>query len=353
MENDLATQNEPVVTMEDTIQSTLDSIKERDSTAAEDLKTAAAENGQQSAKPDRTRASDGKFAKTASEPTQVAEPNKSATAQPENAGAAVVENAAAPVTSAIAAAPSSWTAAGKAEWAKLSPVAQQEVTKRESDFHKGVEQYREAATYGQSIQRAIAPFENTIKHFNVTPEVAIQTLFKTDHTLRYGTPEQKLSTIHQIAQNFGIDLSQPAPQIDHNALRLQQQLDARDQELQQLKTSQQQRENDELNSHIEQAKQGKEHFDVVRNEMSALLQAGTAKDLNEAYEMAVWARPDLRQSLLNKQIEERRAEEARVAAQARAASASNVARRGTLPAQRAVGTMDDTIRSTLDSIRSR
>jgi hypothetical protein len=141
--------------------------------------------------------------------------------------------------------------------------------------------------------------------------------------------------------------------MDPNTQYLQQQLQHTQRQLHSLTTSQAQREQAELNSMIEQAKQGKEHFDVVRKEMAALMDAGTAKDINEAYDMAVWARPDLRASLLAKQQAEQRAEQARIAQQAQAAAATNVPRRGTLPAQRPVGSMDDTIRATLDAIRSR
>jgi hypothetical protein len=352
MDNDLATQdnietelNEP--TMDETIQSTLDSIKSRDSEAAAELEQHATEA---ESKPQKQRAPDGKFAKA----KDVQVDKQQAEIHGETSESGAPEQTQVPqAQTSNANPPSSWTAAAKAEFSKLNPVIQQEVLKRESDFHKGVEQYREAANYAQSIRNVIAPYENTIRQVGVTPEVAIRELFKKDAELRHPDENVRRAAIYQLARHAGIDLSQGMQQIDPTALRMHQQLMEREAELNQIKTSQAQREQQELNSFLEQAKQGKEHFDSVRNEMAALLQAGTAKDINQAYEMAIWARPDLRQSLLAKQQEERRAEQVKIAQAAKAAAATNVARRGTMQAQKAVGTMDDTIKATLEKIRSR
>jgi hypothetical protein len=348
MDNDQATLNEPVEeqSMDDTIRQTLESIKERDNEASAEL-SANAEQTEE--KPAKQRAPDGKFAKA--ETTAETETNSAVSVQTEAASTAPE---AAPVVAEQP--PSSWTAAGKAEWAKLPEGVRQEVLKREADFHKGVEQYRAQANFAQVVHKAIAPYENTLRQLNIAPDVAINSLLSADHKLRHGSPAEKLQNFAQLAQMYGIDLSQGLPQaqqIDPNTQYLQQQLQQTQQQLQHLSASQAQREQAELNSMIEQAKQGKEHFDVVRKEMAALLEAGTAKDINQAYDMAVWARPDLRANLLAKQQEEQRAAQAKIAQQAKAAAVTNVPRRGTLPAQRPVGTMDETIKATLDAIRSR
>lgn len=350
MDNDLATQDdlntdvEP--TMEDTIQSTLDSIKSRES----DENQNEAEQ-----KPSKPRTEDGKFAKQRNDAKPVDSGASQEASDKPIAGESqpAIQEAAHAETAQTTQAPSSWTAEAKAEFAKLTPVIQKEVLKRESDFHKGVEQYRESANYAQTIKSVIAPYENTIKQVGVTPEVAVRELFKKDAELRHPDENVRRAAIYQLARNAGIDLSRGMQQVDPNVLRVHQQKAELEQQLHQLKTSHEQREQQELNSFLEQSKQGKEHFDTVRPEMAALLQAGTAKDIDQAYDMAVWARPDLRQSLLAKQQEERKAEQVKVAQAAKAASVTNVARRGTMPAQRAVGTMDDTIKATLDAIRSR
>lgn len=382
MEIDQATLNAPEVdasaapepSMADTMQATLKGIRERDTAPAPDA----------SAEPvavDRPRAPDGKFAKA--EVVAPAVAPVTAPVAPQDT-LAPVEPVVEPVAPAASVAPpSSWTAAAKAEFAKASPVVQQEVLRREQQMHDGIAQYKEKATYAETLHKAIAPFEQTIRGLGVTPDVAIHSLLNADHRMRYGAPNDKAGMLQQIVKDYRIDPSmaiqaiaqlanldlsqmqvEPQAKIDPNLQYVQQELQTTKQQLNQFLTAQQQREQAELNSQIAQAKQGKEHFDSVRNEMAALLQAGTAKSIDEAYEMAVWARPDLRQALLAKQLEEKlaaenqkRAEEAKktqAAAQAaKAAAATNVAKRGTLPAQKAVGTMQDTMRETLEQIRSR
>lgn len=356
------TQDAPAPSMSETMAATLASIRGRDSGEP-------TEQSGDDTKADRARAPDGKFAKADDAPQRTEVTNQDGgaadtnTVQPAGQEAAPV---ASPAPSAIQP-PSSWTAAAKAEFAKASPVVQQEVLRREQQMHDGIAQYKEKATYADTLQKVIAPYEQTIRSMGVTPDVAINALLSADHKLRYGSPQEKMNSFLQIAQSYGVDLSQGIPeqqQVDPNVQYFQTELQKTQQQLNQFLTAQQQREQAELNSMLEQAKQGKDHFDDVRNEMAALLQAGTAKDINEAYEMAVWARPDLRQALLSKQIEEKlaaeaqkRAEEAKKADEAakaaKAAAAPNVARRGTLPAQKPAGTMKDTMAETLAAIRSR
>lgn len=68
------------------------------------------------------------------------------------------------------------------------------------------------------------------------------------------------------------------------------------------------------------------HFETVRQHMAALINAGAAKDLADAYEQAVWATPNLRQQLLaaqQQQDQQQRQEQQRQqAARARQAAGS-------------------------------
>lgn len=358
-----ATQETAAPSMAESMAATLAGIKEREAASA------ASEAGEPAVKADRPRASDGKFTKVddaAAAATAAPVEQAAATQQPVTQEATQATQAPAPTQQAFQP-PSSWTAAAKAEFAKASPVIQQEVLRREQQMHDGIAQYKEKATFADTMQKAIAPYEQTIRSLGVAPEVAISALLSADHQLRYGSPAEKMQSLAQIAKSYGVDISQGIPeqqQLDPNIQYLQTELQSTKQQLNEFLTAQQQREQMELNSQIERAKQGKEHFDTVREEMAALLRAGTAKDIDEAYDMAVWARPDLRQALLSKQIEEKLAAEAQARAAeakkadeaakaAKAAAAPNVAKRGTLPAQKAPGSMRDTMLETLESIRSR
>lgn len=321
-------------------------------------------------KAERARAPDGKFAKQ--EVTDTAAATK-VPAQPDLQApqAAVVEPAQQTPT---ANAPSSYTAEGKAEFAKASPALQREIMKREADFHKGIEPYKQAAQYAQTLHKAIQPYEQTIKSWGVTPDVAVKALFEADRKLTHGTPQEKIQAFAALAQGYGIDLSQgipAAPPVDPNFQYMQTQFQAQQQRLahieqqnQQLAAEAAQREQAELNRTIEQAKQGKPHFDELCYEIGTLLQAaidrGQPITLDQAYEAALWQSPTHRESLLTKQLADReaeaakkRAEDAEKAKAARQASSTNVQKRGTLQAQKPVGEAKDFMREKLAEIRSR
>ena len=67
------------------------------------------------------------------------------------------------------------------------------------------------------------------------------------------------------------------------------------------------------------------HFDAVRTTMGGLIQSGVAQDMGSAYEMAVYANPELRGSLIDQQAEkvtakQKQAENVRKAKRAQAAN---------------------------------
>jgi hypothetical protein len=95
--------------------------------------------------------------------------------------------------------------------------------------------------------------------------------------------------------------------------------------------SQQQQQQETLNSEIQSFAKDAVHFEAVREDMAALLQAGRAKDLKDAYDMAVYANPQTRQALLEQQRQEALKQAQKEAIAARAKSAA-VSVRGSSPA---------------------
>jgi hypothetical protein len=349
MDNDQATLNEPAeveISMEDSIRASLEEIRSRDKEPTETPAEVPTETATEE-KPARVRGADGKFAKSDASGTPNDGGNPDATAAPAAADAVQPGAATEPAATTVQP-PASWKGTAKAKFAALDPEIQQEVLRREGDFHKGVEQYKQAAGFGQEVHKAIQPYMQTLQGLQqqgVTPAAAIERLMNHDHVLRYGTQEQKREAVARLVQAYGVDMTQALPYVDPQVEQYKQEIARRDQMLQQFTQTQAQREQAELNSQIEAARQGKEYFDEVRPHMAALLQAGQAKDLNDAYDQAVWARPDLRQAMLAKQQEALRIEQAEKAKAAKQAAAVNVSARGTFPAAKAVPDMKEDIRA--------
>jgi hypothetical protein len=103
------------------------------------------------------------------------------------------------------------------------------------------------------------------------------------------------------------------------------------QEQESFQRSQQEREMQTLNSELSEFAKTAEHFEAVRDDMAALLQAGRASDLKTAYDMAVYANPQTRQTLLEQQRNEALKQAQSVALANRAKSAA-VSVKGSSPA---------------------
>ncbi len=203
-------------------------------------------------------------------------------------------------------APNSWTAAAKAKWAELPAEIQAEVAKREAEVEKGFTRFDEERQYGKSIKDIVTPYMPMIAAEGGTPQIAIQSLLNSAYLLRTGTPQAKGQMLLDLARQYGADLSaamQPQQQIDPQLYQTQQELQQMKQYLQQQESIKQQQQQESIQSTIQTFAANPEnvHFESVKAEMAALLQGGRAKDLQEAYDMAVWARPDIRSTLLAQQ----------------------------------------------------
>lgn len=234
-------------------------------------------------------------------------------------------------------------------WNQLAPELQDEIERREMDVSKGFEQHRPKVQLADDFTQAIQPFMQTIQALGTTPVQAAQTLFAADHLLRNGSADQKAQMIQQILHDYQIDPQhlfnqiQQAP-LDHNALAMQRYAQQMEQRYNSLLQAQQQREAEQLNSQIQEFAQDKEHFDAVREDMAALLQAGRASTLQDAYDMAIYANPTTRAAMLQQQNAQRQAQQQ----QSRATSAA-VSLKGSSPVSGTANTPKGTLREELEA----
>ena len=249
-------------------------------------------------------------------------------------------------------APSSWKPDAQAAFNALPPNIQDEVLRRETDYHKGIEGYKTHAQTAQAFERAVQPYMQTIQQLGVDAPTAVAQLLKADHTLRYADPATKVQFFSQLAQQYGIDLTQVAnpPAVDPQVAHLQQQVQRQQQEMQRLVSDQAQQQQTAVLSQIERfaAEPNHPHFSEVRDEMALLLQSGKAQDLQSAYDTAVWMRGDIRQSL----IEQQRAEAQKKAteqAQHQKAKAAAVSVKGSSPATGGVPPVKGSLRETIEA----
>lgn len=233
-------------------------------------------------------------------------------------------------------APSSWKPDAQTAWLKadrgeaLTPaevkLLAQEAERREGDFHKGVAEFKTHSERARAYDQAIAPYRDTIKSLGVDEATAIGALLKADHTLRYADPATKAQYFATLARQYGIDMGQVSepPQVDAQTQYLMQQLNELRQTQQSWQNSIQQQERMRAEQELAAFSTGKPHLDAVRDDMARLLETGVATSLQDAYDRAVWMRPDVRQTLIESERQEaqRKATEQATLNRARSAAVS-------------------------------
>lgn len=282
-------------------------------------------------------------------------------------------------------APSSWSAKAKDSFYELPEHIQQEVLKREEDFHSGIKQYKEKADFSEKIQRIIQPYEPALRASGQNTEQVIQILLDASYRLSQGTPQQKAQYLLQVAQESGADLQsllnhanntqntgQNTSTQDNYVRQLEQRLAQLEGNYQQQATLSQQQQEQQVLSEIESFKNAVDesgrpkhpYFENVENDMAALItmakqQGRPVPTLSQAYEQAVWANTQTREALLLKQQKEaqarKEAEASRKAEEAERKIHSNVRTRQNVDfdPNAPMGDIRDTMRAKMRDLNAR
>lgn len=222
--------------------------------------------------------------------------------------------------------PKSWKKDYHEHWSKLEPAIQEYVLQREDEYYRGVGTYKQNAEVGQQFMEAARPYEAVMRSLNVTPVQAFQALANADYTLRTADRATKAQLFAQLAQQYGVDLTdvQAPPIIDPTVAELQKTIQDLRNELYQVKNSWETVQTSTLQAQIEDAAKRLPHFEELRPTMAQVMNAGLANTLEEAYDKALRLNPELFDQVTaqQRQAEEQRRlqEAAQAAAKAKAAA---------------------------------
>ncbi len=229
-------------------------------------------------------------------------------------------------------APVSWTAEAKEKFAKLPPDVQEYITQRESEREKLLTQksteFSEQQRKYDAVEQVLAPKRNLLAQQYGSEAQALNQLL----TLNDFATNDPKGFVQWFAQQRGIDLQNAQnveasdEYIDPITKQLQTRLQSIEQTLESHNKATQDARQDKIRNEIAEFQTEKDesgvllrpHFDAVRAEMSSLMGTGAAKTLKHAYEMAIWANPTVRETILSerqKADETRRLESAKQAAQ--------------------------------------
>lgn len=225
--------------------------------------------------------------------------------------------------------PEGWPSDARLAWDRL-PKAAQEALRADLDAGRiTVGKPAQGNAAPDPVREVVKAYEPEISRRGMAPEQAVKVLFEAQRQL----DENPVQALIQLARSYGVDPATLAPangaQASQNPADPIGQLQQEVATLRGYLTQQQRAQHDaQMAEHqrtITDFAQTKTadgapaypHFEQVRVTMGNLLQAGEAKSLKDAYDMAVWARPDLRERIL---ADQRKAETAKREAEARKAA---------------------------------
>lgn len=188
-------------------------------------------------------------------------------------------------------------------WDALPDSAKAHVVQRENDMHKGLSAYKDGHTRWNEVMRQVGDHANLLQAQGLSMEQAIPQLMQAASILHGGNAEQKRALINHWVRYFGIDLSEDGS----GGEKIPDYADPRVETLQQQLAQIQGKVDrtyanvlEENRRKIEEfaSKPENKYFERVAGKIARLIESGNAKTLQEAYEAAIWATPEIREELL-------------------------------------------------------
>ncbi|MBB4443365.1 hypothetical protein GGE15_006667 [Rhizobium esperanzae] len=249
--------------------------------------------------------------------------------------------------------PPGWSAEAKAQFATLPGEVQAAIAKREQEVdngfrvlqdYKGLEEFtpliRQAGMTHADVMRRAIDWEKALIHDPVNTVVHVARMAGVNlHALVNGQMEQVLQ---RSSQQAGLQQGGPQPRHVNVEATVEHVLRKRDTETQ-------------VDAFLSDPANA--HADDVLDDMIALINAGRATSLQDAYDAACWMRPDIRQQLISQTapapVHRQQAQRAAAADQARRASRSISGSSAPGPTRDAARGQPTSIRDSLrDAMRS-
>lgn len=226
--------------------------------------------------------------------------------------------------------PPSLSAAIKAQWSALAPEVQKEFERIEGSTQAAKAEWDKKAQRFNRYEEIFAPHRDAWAVQGLSDLQAVERMVAAEQVLR----TDPMRGIVYLAQTYGVNLPQIAMQMtggqapgaqvgqqpgqvapnaaDHPALQpLMEQVQTLQSQLTELTTGTAEAKAAEARSKIASfaADPANLYFNNVQDDVALLLETGKAETLEDAYQMAIWASPEIRPLLL-------KAEQDRVAAEA-------------------------------------
>lgn len=200
-------------------------------------------------------------------------------------------------------APRGWSPASREKWSTIPEDLRKEILRREEATAVGVRQLQERYAPFEGFARSLAPLIQEASSLGVSPTQYLGSLAQTERILRTAEMPARFNELLRVADQYGIPLrdiinksvgqevipakppQQPQqPQLPPEII----------QELQEMRAWRQSVQTGGVNTEIAEFAKDKEFFNDVHMVMAGMFESGMANTLQEAYDAACWANPQIR-----------------------------------------------------------
>ena len=236
----------------------------------------------------------------------------------------------------------------------------------EGDYTKKTQPLAKNKKRNESLDEIYGPFRDDFQRAGMDEVAATRQLLAAHKYLRED-PQQALKWL---AQSYGVDLKAVNDDTAIEDEYADPQMKAMQQQIAQLQgtiTNQQQQaqnmQKQEVQAMIDNFQTAKDadgnlkhpHFDVVQNQMSGLISSGVAKDIESAYDMAVYANPETRAKVLEEKVKNETKQEVKAEAVQKAKKQQRVNVKGSgTPSNSAIPsgmTLNETIKFSMKQLQ--
>lgn len=254
--------------------------------------------------------------------------------------------------------PVSWKKDLQNDWGSIPKHVQDEILRRENDFHTGIEGYKSAAKIGDMFHDVAKDYYQDVQKRGINPMQMVKEFFEVEKTFTHGSNDDKVRMLQEFAQHYGIVLDGNGNySFEHDSVKaLQDEVKLLkghfEQQNQSTRQSQEQQAMKEIEQFRSDPKNG--YFDELSNDIAALLRSDAKLNLKSAYDKAIWLNDSVREKELarreNEKAELRKAEllKAKKASSTNVKSSSQEVRQGKIK-----GDWQDNLKSTYRDIMAR
>ena len=246
-----------------------------------------------------------------------------------------------PKADPIERAPQAWKPEAREHWKSIPEAARREILRTEQSIQQTLRDTVEDRRLAGAIKDTIRPFEHMMKAEGANPVQAIDNLLTTAARLRTGNVQDVANLVTEIVNQFGTGrfgnqfiqaldgaLAGKAPQqqVDPYVAQMEQRVRQMEQVFQQQQYQQTQQvemgAQNEVASFMQNAEFGADLRDDMADIIEMAAQRGQTVSLQDAYDRACWASPEIRNILTQRQERERAQQTNQTTQRARSAAVS-------------------------------